>query len=338
MADALRVIDFGRVSALRSQTLWHGVAHGVGAGSPPTLSFVRTSRPYVSLGFHRRLDEVDTRYCARHALPVYRRMVGGGPVYLDDGQLCFQLSVPASSLSPSRSQVLRRLLEPVVDAFVAAGLDASLDPDSEVVVGDRKVCGHGAAHLGEAVVVVGNLIERFDHRAAAAVLRTPDPADADEALRLMRRFVAWDHDGPAVDASAFIEAVTRGFGRLLGLVARPGTMRAEEWGMVHKLDERFRDDGWIRGVPGPTPALWKVKVRAGVWLCSIRHDQTVVAASIVKGRVDRLRVVDDELEDPEGLGSAAGGRTVTDASAIAVRWGAPGRRVAAALGQFAAAG
>ena len=76
----LRVIDFGSVTPLRSQTLWHAVAYGVSAGAAPTLSFVRPSAPYVCLGYHRDLEEVDQEYCRSHGLAVYRRMVGGGPV------------------------------------------------------------------------------------------------------------------------------------------------------------------------------------------------------------------------------------------------------------------
>lgn len=338
VAEVLRVIDFGRVSALRSQTLWHGLAQGIGAGSPPTLSFMRSADPYVSLGFHRRFDEIDADHCAKENLPVYRRMVGGGPVYVDDGQLCFQLSLPAPMVPASRPKALRQFLESVVDAFRDAGLPASLDPDLEVVVGERKVCGHGAAQLGDAVVMVGNLIERFDHRAAASVLRTPEPADADEALRLMRRFVAWDDDGPGIDAAAFVQAASRGFARLLNLVARPGALGSKEKDLIEQLDRQFTSDGWTRGLPGPSPDLWKVKVRSGVWLYSIRHENSVVAASVVKGLLDRLRVVDGELQDPNALEAAARGLPITDASAMAERWGAPGRRVAAALDQFAAAG
>lgn len=338
VAEGLRVIDFGSVSALRSQTLWHAVARGVAAGSPPTLSFVRSTHPYVSLGFHRRFDEIDAGHCADRGLPVFRRMVGGGPVYLDDRQLCFQLSLPAPMVPASRAQALRWWLEPVVDAFRAAGLPASLDPELEVVVEDRKVCGHGAAQMGDAVVIVGNLIERFDHRSAASVLSAPDPADADEALRLMRRFVAWDHGGPTIDTPKFIEAVTDGFGRVLGLDPRSGILSAEERRLVREFDRRFSDDGWTRGVPGPPPAIWKVKVRAGVWLYSVRHEDAVIAASVIKGRLARLRVVDDELDDADALATVACGLSISEASSTARRFGSPGRRVAAALDQFAAAG
>ncbi|MHB1533245.1 MAG: lipoate--protein ligase family protein, partial [Acidimicrobiales bacterium] len=267
----LRVIDFGTVSPLRSQTLWHAVAHGVSAGSPPTLSFVRSRHPYVSLGFHHCTDELDMGHCQRSRWPVYRRRVGGGPVYLDERQLCFQLSMPVSAVPPGRPAALRRLLEPALEAFRAAGLDADLDADLEVVVGDRKVCGHGAAQIGSAVVIVGNLIESFDHLAAASVLRTPGPNEAGEALRLMRRYVAWDGDGPPVDAQAFVASAQSAYGRALGLVPRPGALRPEERRTLRELDRRFQDPAWTRGVARPASPVWRLKVRAGVWLYSARR-------------------------------------------------------------------
>lgn len=331
MSDHLRVIDFGTVSALRSQTLWHAVAKGVDAGGPPTLSFVRSRDPFVSLGFHRSLDELDTVRCERSGWPVYRRMVGGGPVYLDERQLCFQLSVPAAALPTARHAALRQLLEPALDAFRVAGLEAELDPDLEVVVGDRKVCGHGAAQMGSAVVVVGNLIERFDHRAAVSVLRTPAPEDADEALRLMRRYVAWDGDGPVVDPAAFTEALGVAYGRALGLPLRSGVLCAGELRALRHLDRRFEDRKWVQGTPRKASPVWRLKVRAGVWMYSVSQGDTTVAASVVGGRIDRLRVADEGLADPGGLNSALTGSGLADAPAILERWGTPGRRIADAL-------
>ena len=140
MPEELRIIDFGQVSPLRSQTAWHAVAYGVSEGAPATLSFARPSHPYVCVGYHRDLAEVDRDYCRRHGLPVYRRMVGGGPVYLDSGQLFFQVTLPATAVSPSRVEALRVLLAPAVTAFQAAGVDARLDDDGEI-------CEIGRAHV-----------------------------------------------------------------------------------------------------------------------------------------------------------------------------------------------
>ena len=57
----LRVVDAGTVSALRSQALWHGIASSIEPDAGPTLSLCRPAAAYVSIGYHRRLDEVDSR-------------------------------------------------------------------------------------------------------------------------------------------------------------------------------------------------------------------------------------------------------------------------------------
>lgn len=262
MAEArdLRVIDFGSVSALRSQTLWHAVAAGVSAGLPPTLSFLRPSEPYVCLGYHRRLDELDLAECHRRGLPILRRMVGGGPVYLDDGQLFFQITVPAASLPPMRTTALRLLLEPAVAAFRAAGVDAALDEAGEIVVGDRKVCGHGAGQIGDAVVVVGNLIQRFDHEAASAVLRAPTAEARAEVRRQMERFVS----ATPVDPAAFQAAAVDAYAAALGRSPVAGSLTAVERERLAVLDGRLADPAWVAGTARPAPSTWQVKIRAGV--------------------------------------------------------------------------
>ncbi|EHR50185.1 lipoate-protein ligase A [Saccharomonospora marina XMU15] len=262
--SGLRVIDFGRASALRSQTLWHAVAYGVSEGAPPTLSFVRPAEPYVCLGYHRRLDEVDEKYCAAQGLPVLRRMVGGGPVYLDSDQLFFQICLPQDSVSPARSAAIRDLLTPAVAAYRAAGVVAAeLDANLEISLGDRKICGHGAGQIEDAVVVCGNLIERFDHERATSVLRMPDGVDRAEVLRLMRRYVA----ATPADPAAFKQAAARAYARALGLRAEPGDLTSGERAALAELDARFSSEEWTAG-PGSRAARPPdgIKIRAGVWV------------------------------------------------------------------------
>jgi lipoate-protein ligase A len=256
----LRVIDFATVSPLRSQTLWHAIAYGVSAGAPPTLSFMRPSRPYVGLGFHTRLDDVDTGACAEAGLPIYRRMAGGGVVYLDSAQQFFQICLPKGSVPAAREAALRLLLAPAVEAFRAVGVPADLDGEGEIAIGEAKVCGHGAAQIEDAVVVVGNLIEAFDHEAAARVLRL-DPDIRVEVVDLMRRHVA----ATPADAAAFREAATRAYGAALRLEPVIGRLSTYERRRLGELDERFRSPGWLRGPERPPPSRPQVKIRAGVW-------------------------------------------------------------------------
>jgi lipoate-protein ligase A len=288
---SLRVVDFGRVSALRSQTLWHAVAYGVSAGAPPTLSFMRPSRPYVGLGYHRRLEEADLDACREGNLPIYRRMVGGGVVYLDDHQQFFQIVLPVAAVPRSREAALRRLLEPAVAAFRAAGVPAELDDDNEIVVGEAKICGHGAAQIDDAVVVVGNLIERFDHAAAARVLALPDEVRA-EVVRLMERFVA----PTPVDPAAFRSAAIAAYAEALGLEPVPGGLSPSERERLHELDGRFRSPEWLRGPQRPEPKCMQVKVRAGVYVVWIEQDGRRAVATVIGDQIDRVQVSDPDLD------------------------------------------
>ena len=231
----LRVIDFGSESPLRSQTVWHAIAHGVSGGSPPTLSFVRPRGPYVSIGFHRRLEEVDTDVCRRRGWPVFRRMVGGGPVFCDSGQLFFQVTVPIADTPPARPRALRWLLEPAVEAYRAAGIPAEIDDRLEIVVGDRKICGYGAGQIGEAAVIVGNLIETFDHEAATDAIRTPSGPARAELERLMRRYVV----ATPADAQTFRRAAIDAYSAQLGLTAEPGELSVAEHRRLTEIDREF---------------------------------------------------------------------------------------------------
>lgn len=330
MADALRVLDFGSVSPLRSQTLWHAVAEGVSAGAPPTLAFERPSAPYVSIGYHTSIRQLDLSACRRRQLPVYRRMAGGGPVYLDDGQLFFQICVPAAGLPPRRDDALRLLLAPAVEAFQGAGVAARLDEHGEIVVGDRKICGHGAAQIGMAVVVVGNLIERFDHAAATRVLACPS-ADARALVsRLVRRYVA----ATSCDPARFRRAAERAYADALGLRSAAGRLDRAERAALTELDRRFEAAAWVSGTGGPKRPTWMVKIRAGVWAVQAEHDGARVVAALVDGELREVRLIDPGLNGS----TAAAERTLDgvrpeEAGRVLCPFGEPGRRVAAALAQ-----
>jgi lipoate-protein ligase A len=332
VSDVLRVIDFGRVTPLRSQTLWHAIAYGVSAGQPATVSFARPSAPYVCLGYHRDVAELDERYCREQGLPVYRRMVGGGPVYLDDRQLFFQVCVPARVVSPSRRDALRALLEPAAAAFRAAGVAASLDDDGEICLGDRKICGHGAGQIEDAVLVCGNLIEAFDHERATRVLALPDPVQRAETLRLMRRYVA----ATPADPAAFRAALCDAYASALALRPVRSELTGAEQSAVAELDQRFTAPRWLAGPGRPAGSSRRarqVKVRAGIWtLAAESGGGARLVASVVNGTLDRVALTVPGMNGQvEATERALAGAPVSAAASVLGGLGEPGRELAAAL-------
>ncbi len=293
MADVLRVIDFGKVGALRSQTLWHAIAYGVSEGEPPTLSFMEPVEPYVSIGFHRSVDELDPDVCGPGKLPVFRRMVGGGPVYIDRGQLFFQVTVPAADAGIRRAETLRRLLEPAVAAFNDVGIAARLDRRNEVVVGDRKICGHAGGQIGSAVIVVGNVIASFDHEAAASIVRVPAAEAREEFRRQMTRFVM---PTPA-DFGAFVAAATRRYAAAFDLPAAEGDLGPGERTHLDRLDRLFVDPEWVSGARIRRDRCWRAKVKSGVWVGYGERNGRRLTVTFTEGDVRCLRV-DGEPREP----------------------------------------
>jgi lipoate-protein ligase A len=229
------------------------------------------------------------------------------------------------------------LLEPAVTAFRAGGVPAVLDDDLEICLGDRKICGHGAGQIEQAVVVCGNLIERFDHVRATGVLALADPAQRDQTLALMRRFVA-----PApVDPTIFRTAMISAFTAALGLEAMSGELTRMERTELHALDERFTSETWLTGlgtrpsVTATRPRARQVKVRSRIWTLGASFDGARIAAGVVRGTIEQVRVHDPGLNGSTGkLERALTGIPVDSVVPVLARFGEPGRRLASA---FAAA-
>jgi lipoate---protein ligase len=262
----LRVIDAGSVPAARSQSLWHGIASAMRTDDRPVLSFCRPANPYVCIGLHRRLSELDLVACSEMGLPVFRRQIGGGPVYCDSDQLFFQVTLPARSAPASVERLYQEFLEPAARALRTLGLDARLECINELVVEDRKLSGTGAGRIGEAVTVVGNVIFRFPHELMARVIALPDGARA-EFLRLMRRYVSsLEAEGARVTMQEATAALVDAFARALGTRPVLDEPKAAEVRAMQGWERRFAQDGWLRGPEPKASAMRTVKVRAGVWL------------------------------------------------------------------------
>lgn len=335
---SLRVIDVGTVSALRSQALWHGIASAMDADDGPTLSLCRPGEAYVSIGYHRRLEEVDRQCCRAEGLPVLRRRIGGGPVLIDSDQLFFAITLPLGRAPAGVERLYATLLEPAAAAFRALGLDARVDGMNDIAVGDRKVSGTGAGQIGGAVVVVGNIIFRFAHERMARVLALPDRAMRDEYLRLMRRYVSSLEDeglgGVTVaDATA---ALRNAYSEALGAPIADASLTGREAAAVARWEGRLADDEWTLGpnqAAAPRPGR-RVKVRSDVFVVHGEQEGVRVLATVVGDSIQRASVGAARLNGGSAALEHALVGPCTDPQALAARladFGDDGRHVLAAV-------
>lgn len=180
----MRLYKLGKVPWDESQLIYHALAH-LGWEA---LSLVSPATPYVCIGFHQdAAQEVDLEYCRKRRIPVFRRDLGGGAVYLNGDQLFFQLILRKDNpLVPKNKEAFyKKFLEPVINVYNAIGIAAEYKPINDVVVNSRKISGTGAAEIGECVVFVGNLIRDFDYEMMSKVLRVPDEKFRDKVHKTL---------------------------------------------------------------------------------------------------------------------------------------------------------
>ncbi len=184
MVPTMKLYNLGKVPWDDSQLIYHALADLGREG----LILLSPASPYVCIGFHQNVEQdVDLAFCGKKAIPVFRREVGGGAVYLDGGQLFFQLVLrPDNPCIPaSKEAFYRKFLEPVVGIYRRLGIPAAYKPINDVVAGSRKISGSGVGEIGDGVVFVGNLIVDFNYEMMARVLKVPDEKFRDKVHKTL---------------------------------------------------------------------------------------------------------------------------------------------------------
>ncbi|MGB7540170.1 MAG: lipoate protein ligase C-terminal domain-containing protein [Anaerolineales bacterium] len=168
-----------------TQSIYHALAH-LGREA---LCLVEPASPYVCLGFHQdAAKELDLEYIAREGIPLFRREVGGGAVYLDRGQLFYQFILRKDDprLPSDKAELFKFILQPVIDTYREFGVPAEYKPVNDILAGGKKISGNGAAEIQERVVVVGNFLLDFNFEQMARVLRVPDEKFRDKVFKTLQ--------------------------------------------------------------------------------------------------------------------------------------------------------
>jgi lipoate---protein ligase len=244
----VRLVDAGSAPAVRSQTVYHAAARAMRPGSPDTIILVSPSEPYVCIGFHQDVErEVDIAYCAEHGLPVLRREVGGGAVYLDGGQVFLQWVFHERSLPSDLEAQFELYVRPLVQTYRAFEIPAELRPVNDVHVAGKKIGGTGAAQIGIARVLVGSLMFDFDKRTMARVLKVPSEKMRDKIFAGLEEYMTTMREQlPELPPREEVLAVyLERCAETLGAEIAPGEWTAEEETEALRLDERFLSRDWL---------------------------------------------------------------------------------------------
>ena len=248
MPNEIRLLDLHLVPPVRSQTVYHAVAYAMDADSPDTIIFVNPSAPYVCIGFHQELEkEVDVEYCREHGLPMYRREVGGGAVYLDRNQIFVQWIFHRGTLPADLGERFALYVKPIVETYQVLGIPANYRPINDIHVQGKKIGGTGAAQIGIAEVVVGSFMFDFNFELMSKVLKVSSEKmrgkifqSLNEYMTTMTRQLGQAPDRESV-MMIYREQVEADLGRQL----IRGELSAKELQIAEQLDAQFENDEWL---------------------------------------------------------------------------------------------
>ncbi|MGQ9568179.1 MAG: lipoate--protein ligase [Anaerolineae bacterium] len=245
----MRVYDLGSAPWLHSQLVYHALPRLGMEG----LILVSPAEPYVCIGYHQDVaQEVDLEACRARNLPVFRREVGGGAVYLDGNQLFYQVVLRRDHPLARGSKIdfYARLLEPVAQTYRDLGVPATFRPVNDIVTPEgRKISGNGAAEIGQGVVLVGNLIVDFDYETMVQVLRVPDEKFRDKVHKSLREnLTTLRRELERVPPrEVLVGTLRRNLEQVLGPL-EDATLPAEVWDEVARLARTHTTEEWLHGV------------------------------------------------------------------------------------------
>jgi lipoate-protein ligase A len=290
--NRVNLYDLGHVPWLDSQLIYHALPRLGMEG----LILLAPREPYVCIGFHQDAEqEVDLAYCREQGVPVFRREVGGGAVYLDGQQHFYQLVIHKDNpLAPrDKGEFYRTLLAPVVQTYRDLGVGVQYKPVNDIITPEgRKISGNGAAEIGDYAILVGNLIFDFDYQAMARVLRVPDEKFRDKVFKsLHENLTTLQRElGQAPPVTAALERLVENFESVLGPLTSADLPEAvyekaaqlaeshttEEW--LLKPGKRFRDGRRVKIAEGVEVAQRMHKAPGGLIRATVERQQGQIVA------------------------------------------------------------
>jgi lipoate-protein ligase A len=295
----MRLYNLGKVPWQESQLIYHALAE-LGWEA---LSLVSPATPYVCIGFHQDVEqEVDLDYCNASSIPVFRRDVGGGAVYLDGDQLFFQLILHKDHPEvPKNKEVFyRKFLQPIINVYRRIGIPATYKPVNDVLAGTKKISGTGVGEIGECIVFVGNLIVDFNYEEMSKVLKVPDEKFRDKIHKTLKDNLTTIRRELGEEARRWDEGTLNGlmaeeFQEILG----PMTLCEKDSVLQAKMDElgaHLMSEEWLfqkgKTIPGR-----EVKIRAGLNVIRKAHKAPggLIRADyeVKEGRINGISVSGD---------------------------------------------
>jgi lipoate-protein ligase A len=223
---------------------------------PDTIRFLRFP-PTALIGRHQDLSrEVNLGYCAENGVGTVRRMTGGGAIYLDEGQLGWELVFHRSSLGiAALPDLAREICNAAAAGLSKLGVDAKFRPRNDIEVDGRKISGTGGFFDGDILIYQGTVLIDMNAQKMVSALNIPEAKLAKRKLdsaaeRVITLKELLGEQMPDIETvkKALLEGFTEGF----GIDAEPGEITAAEEALAQKhFDDEIGTDEFVAEIDNP---------------------------------------------------------------------------------------
>jgi lipoate---protein ligase len=199
---------------------------------PDTIRFLRFP-PTALIGRHQDLSrEIDLDYCRRNGIGVVRRITGGGAIYLDEGQLGWELVFHRASLGiPALPDLAREICNAAAMGLSRLGIDARFRPRNDIEVGGRKISGSGGFFDGDVLIYQGTVLVDMNPHNMLGALQVPQSKLVKRQLDSAAQRIVTLKDllgDASPDIATIQRALIAGFTAGLGIDATQGEITANE--------------------------------------------------------------------------------------------------------------
>ena len=226
---------------------------------PDTIRFMRFP-PTALIGRHQDLSrEINLDYCAEDGVGTVRRITGGGAIYLDEGQLGWELVFHRSSLGiAALPDLAREICNAAAAGLARLGVDAKFRPRNDIEVDGRKISGTGGFFDGDILIYQGTVLVDMNAAQMVKALNVPQSKlakhnldSAAQRVVTLKELLGDDLPDMQTIQAALIEGFTEG----LGISAEPGEITAAEEALAKEhFDSEIGTDEFVAEIDSPAAA------------------------------------------------------------------------------------
>lgn len=223
---------------------------------PDTIRFLRFP-PTALIGRHQALNrEVNTQYCQENGVGMVRRITGGGAIYLDEGQLGWELVFHRSSLGiAALPDLAREICTAVASGLSSLGVDARFRPRNDIEVDGQKISGTGGFFDGDVLIYQGTVLVDMQPEKMVKALKIPESKLAKRNLdsaaeRVTTLKALLGDDLP--DLESVKHALLDGLSAHFGISLEDGEPTEKEEALAHSCyEEEIGTDEFVAEIDDP---------------------------------------------------------------------------------------